>query len=496
MPVEWDALLQHASALLEAGRTAEAFTLYRQLAQQRPDLPEVWYNLGYAARRLGQPQLALSAYENALKRGIAHPEEVHLNRAVILSDDLRRDAEAMQELRQALALRPDYPQALLNLGNLHEEQGQRNDAIACYQRLLQSRALTAELANLQGEALARLIHLHPPQSPDDPRLQALDRAAAHLQDATVRANLLFALGRALDRLEACPRAFSAFTQANQIVRQRGPGYDRAACERLVDALIESFPRPAGLATETPLNLPEPLFICGLHRSGSTLLERVLATHPQVYAGGELPLLSVPVPGRDTSLPAWLRTTDQPDQARALAVDYHRRALALCPAAAGYRYLTDKRPDNLLIVGAIKRLFPHARILLTVRAPCDNGLSLYMQHLHPALAPYASDLGDIGHYLRQARRLAEHWKSLYPEDVLEFDYDAFVHQPQPPLRRLLEALGLPWEPACLQFHQHATPVKTASYWQVRQPLNQHASGRWMRYRAYLRPLLDALRVTAD
>lgn len=491
MPVEWDALQRQTSALLESGRTAEALALLRQLVQQQPDLPDLWYNLGYAARRLGQPQLALAAYDRALECGISHPEEVHLNRAVILSDDLRRDADALRELQLALALNPDYPQALLNLGNLHEEYGRREAAVACYQRLLQSRAITAELANLQGEALARLIHLHPPQSPDDPRLHALDRAAAHLQDATVRANLLFALGRALDHLGACTRAFSAFTQANRIVRQHGPGYDRATCERLVDALIESFPRPAELATEAPLNLPEPLFICGLHRSGSTLLERVLATHPQVYAGGELPLLPVPVPGRDVNPPDWLSALDQPARTRALAAGYQRRALELCPAAVGRRYLTDKRPDNLLIVGAIKRLFPRARILITVRDLRDNGLSLYMQHLHPALAPYASDLGDIGHFSRQARRLAKHWTSLYPEDVIEFDYDAFVHEPQPHLHRLLEALGLPWEPACLQFHQHATPVKTASYWQVRQPLNQHASGRWMRYRAHLGPLLEAL-----
>lgn len=483
-----------ALALLEAGRMAEAFALYRQLAQQQPELPDVWYNLGYVARRLGQPLLALSAYTGALHRGIAHPEEIHLNRAVILSDDLRRDAEAMQELRKALALCPDYPQALLNLGNLHEEQGQRSDAIACYRQLLQSRAATPELPALQGEALARLAHLQPPEDPDDPRFEELAQAAARISDATTRANLLFALGRALDRLDACSRAFTAFAQANEIVRHQAPGYDRAACERLVDALIALFPIPAQ-TTDSPQDRPGPLFICGLHRSGSTLLEQVLAAHPQVYAGGELPLLPVPVPGYDANPPAWLDTIGQPAKARALAADYQRRVLDLCPGAAGCRYLTDKRPDNLLIIGGLKQLFPRARILLTVRDLRDNGLSLYMQHLHPALAPYASDLGDIGHYLHQTRRLADHWKALYPQDVLEFDYDAFVREPQPLLHRLLDALALPWEPACLKFHQRITPVKTASYWQVRQPLNQHASGRWMRYRAYLRPLLDVLGATA-
>jgi hypothetical protein len=115
----------------------------------------------------------------------------------------------------------------------------------------------------------------------------------------------------------------------------------------------------------------------------------------------------------------------------------------------------------------------------------------MQPLHPSLAPYACTLDGIGHYMQQCRRLVAHWKSLYPDDVLEFDYDAFVRTPEPVLRQLLEALELPWDPACLHFHRLDNTVKTASYWQVREPLHASASGRWQRYRHHLQPLLTAL-----
>ncbi|MGH8028992.1 MAG: sulfotransferase family protein, partial [Arenimonas sp.] len=162
-----------------------------------------------------------------------------------------------------------------------------------------------------------------------------------------------------------------------------------------------------------------------------------------------------------------------------------------PEGVGGRYITDKRPDNFLLVGLIKRLFPDARIIHTTRHPLDNGLSIYMQILNHHVIGYANDLGEIGHYYGQYRRLMAHWKSIYPDTVFDFDYDSFVREPMPQLERLFAFLGLDLDERVLQFHELGNTVKTASYWQVRNPLYASASGRWRNYASHLEPLRAAL-----
>jgi hypothetical protein len=138
------------------------------------------------------------------------------------------------------------------------------------------------------------------------------------------------------------------------------------------------------------------------------------------------------------------------------------------------------------------VFPDARIVHTVRHPLDTGLSIYSQHLSQDRFPYSSDLGHIGHYIAHYRRLMAHWKARYPGTIHDFDYDAFVRAPRATLEPLLEFLGLPWHEDCLRFHLAGGAVKTASYWQVREPLHEAASGRWRPYATMLSPLIDALR----
>jgi hypothetical protein len=157
-----------------------------------------------------------------------------------------------------------------------------------------------------------------------------------------------------------------------------------------------------------------------------------------------------------------------------------------------RYITDKRPDNYLLIGLIKQLFPTARFIHTVRDPRDVGLSIYMQHLDQRSLSYATRLSHIAHHQLQYQQLMKHWKRLYPQDILDVDYDVLVREPEAAMRRVLDFLGLPWEAACLDFHQQRNSVKTASYWQVRRPLYSEASGRWRRYRTHLGELLQPLR----
>lgn len=229
----------------------------------------------------------------------------------------------------------------------------------------------------------------------------------------------------------------------------------------------------------------------MFRSGSTLVEQVLAAHPAVVPGGELDLLPRMAARQLAPFPAAMATLDAA-RAAALAAAYRTETARLFPHAAEAAYLTDKRPDNFLLVGLAKRLFPAAKIIHTVRHPLDNGLSIHMQHLDPRGFAYANDLRDTGHYYGQYRRLMAHWKRLYPDSIHDFDYDAFVRDPQATAEALLAFLDLPWDPRCLEFHRLDNTVKTASYWQVRRPLYAEASGRWRQYRRHLEPLAEALR----
>ncbi len=224
----------------------------------------------------------------------------------------------------------------------------------------------------------------------------------------------------------------------------------------------------------------------MFRSGSTLTEQVLAAHPRVTAGGEIPYLPALVSRALAPFPASMaRLTQQ--HLREIAAGYLQALARLFP---GGDRVTDKRPDNFLYVGLIKRLFPRARIVHTTRNALDNCLSIYFLHLDQRMS-YALDLLDTGHYYVQYRRLMSHWKSLYGEDILDFDYDALVQSPKAQIEKLVSFCGLEWNDACLNFHEAKSAVRTASVWQVREPLYRRSSGRWRNYAAQLAPLREYL-----
>lgn len=487
-------MMQQAAALHAQGRRAEAIEAFQQVLALTPEVAEGWYELGYLQKAEGRYQEALDAYARALQLGIRRPEEVHLNRAVIFSDHLRRDDDAQRELSTALELAPHYLPARLNLGNLWEERGERERALECYAQAVNTPGQSREDREFRAEALARSANLQPPASADDPLFDALQRALDGLDQGSkiFKANLLFSIGRARDRLGDRDQAFDAYAMANRaLLRQSGRTYDPGRATSLVDAIIDTFkagePSPPDAVARPGA---APLFICGMFRSGSTLVEQVLAAHPQVTPGGELNYLLRLVSGELAPYPASLAGQDPALFAR-LAAGYLGYLSELFPNGIDGTYITDKRPDNFLLIGLIKRLFPNARIIHTTRNPLDTGLSIFMQHLDLRVAAYASDLGDIGHYYGQYRRLMAHWHAVYPDSILDFDYDDFVAEPRPALERLLTFVDLPWDERCLAFHKLGNTVKTASYWQIRQPLTNTASGRWRGYEQHLTPLRKSL-----
>jgi len=224
-----------------------------------------------------------------------------------------------------------------------------------------------------------------------------------------------------------------------------------------------------------------VFICGLFRSGSTLVEQILGRHSRVEPSGELDLIPALVAqiGND---PEAVAAAD-PETLERWRKSY-LEGLPLPPTAD--RLVTDKRPDNFLHIGLIKTLFPTAKIVHTRRNPLDNLLSLFFLHLEASMS-YALDLADAAHWHGQYQRLMAHWKSLYPNDIFEIDYDELVREPRGVLEPLLAFLALEWEDGLLEFHRSSSPVKTASVWQVRQPLHARSSGRWRNYERHLGPI---------
>jgi LPS sulfotransferase NodH len=224
----------------------------------------------------------------------------------------------------------------------------------------------------------------------------------------------------------------------------------------------------------------------MFRSGSTLTEQLLAGHSRVTAGGELEFLPRAVQTRLAPFPESMASLDA-STSDALAHDYLRMLSESFPKA---EYVTDKRPDNFLNIGLIKRLFPRAKIIHTVRDALDNCLSIYFLHLDQSKS-YALDLMDIGHHYLQYLRLMAHWRTLYGGDILDVSYDELVRNPQPAVERMLGFLGLDWDERCLSVPAAGRTVKTASVWQVREPLYQRSSGRSRHYERQLRTLRDYL-----
>jgi tetratricopeptide (TPR) repeat protein len=478
-----DAMLREAAQLRRQNRVPEAIEAYQRLLARAPGQAESWFNLAVLQRQAHRFDDALQSYQRALDAGVSRPEEAHLNRSVIYTDYLRRYAEAEGELRLALSLNPAYTPALLNLANLHEDLGRRADALQVYVGILEREPRCFE-------ALARYANLQPREFADPALIAKLEHAAADPEaSAAERASIGFALGRLLDQAGEYQAAFVAYRAANQASRAsvgaRGALYDRMRQHAFVDRLIAAG-TPPQRAPANDAAQPGPIFICGMFRSGSTLTEQLLAACPGVAAGGELDFLPRLVGAELHPFPESLAALSV-ERLAALAARYRDALARVSPQA---RYVIDKRPDNFLYIGLIKSLFPHARIVHTVRNPLDNCLSIYFLHLDQQMS-YALDLMDIGHYYTEYRRLMAHWKAEFPGDIFDFDYDALVRNPQPSLQRLCAFLGLEWGDLVPQTAAAGRAVKTASAWQVREPLYRSSSGRARHYAGELEELRDYL-----
>jgi Flp pilus assembly protein TadD len=462
------------AALLEnAGRYDEAITCSQALIDQHPAHPDIRYNYAALLKRAGQPEAALAEYSQALQLGISQPEDVLTNISVILSD-LHRHREAETALRHALELVPGYIPALYNLGVVMEELGDWDEARGLFEKIL-------EIDPGHTEALTHLANGKRFDDPRDPVIVKMRNALASNQpiDSHARTALHFALGKVLDDTGQYPLAFEQFYQGNEQCRQIIGAYDAQKQEEQLEALKDMH-RSGLLNTIEPVSDKPLFFICGMFRSGSTLLEQMLASHPEITAGGELPYFSQ-VMAADATQPVATQ------KLYAIGEGYLELLKNNFPTA---HHVTDKRPDNWIYLGIIRALFPNARFINTSRHPLDNCLSLFF-HQFASSMQYHTRLLDIGHYYAQYTDFLNFWRDVAPDSIYDLDYQALTAQPRETLEPLLQFLDLEWDDNCLNYHKADNRVRTASVWQVRQPIYQKAKGRWQNYEEELNPLKQYL-----
>ncbi len=469
--------MREAAQLQRQNRGAEAMAAYQSIVTRWPRHADAWYNLAVLQRQTFRFHDALASYQRALVCGIARPEEVHLNRGVIFSDFLHDYPAAAGELERALTLNPAYTPALLNLAILYEDFGKRPESSSLYARIL---AIEPNCF----EALARLANVQPVGGVDGALITRLRDGLRLASSTSDRASLGFALGRLLDAAGDYREAFAVYTAANQAsLVSAGPHvipYDRARQQEFVDQVIGSdWRRTKAHGADTP---PRPIFIVGMFRSGSTLAEQLLAGIPKVAAGGELDFLPRLV---NSEFVPFFETLESVSAERLDGIAARYRA-ELMRVSANAAYITDKRPDNFLYLGLIKRLFPDAKIVHTTRNALDNCLSIFFLHLEQQMS-YALNLMDIGHYYSEYRRLMAHWKTEFPDDIFDFDYDSLIKEPQNQMQKLCAFLRLEWEAQVPLVAARSAAIRTASAWQVREPLYSTSSGRARHYADELKEL---------
>ena len=476
-----DVLNDLGSYLASAGRRAEAAARFREATALRPDFAAAHNNLGNALFALDDPVEAVAAYRRAVELNPTFAEAWSNLGAALAS--LSRPRDALSCFERALAIDPHIAEAHGNRGFAFIALGHLSDAREAFTRAI---ALAPDRTGYyRGLTLCGRLER------DDPHFAAMEKLASDLSpggDAEA-IDLRFGLARVYEEHGQFDEAFAHLVGANAGRRKLHP-YDAATALGMIRRVRETFTpallRRAGVRGVEP---DAPIFIVGMPRSGSTLVEQILASHPDVFGGGErLYLVGEASAPRDGSQPFPESVLEMSnDELLALGARYRRRLRALAPQAPR---ITDKLPGNFLFAGLIALALPDARIIHTRRDPLDTCLSCFAQNF--AGLPFSNDLGDLGRYYRAYAGLMAHWREALPANfMLEVGYEDLVADFEPNARRILDYCGLAWDDRCLSFHRNPRPILTASAAQVRQPLYQSSTGRARAYGAMLQPLIEAL-----
>ena len=468
------ALCNLGDALCFLGRYPEAEHAYRRAAQVAPKSADAHLKFGSVLHSRGEFAGAETALRRAVKLEPRSPNPLcalgHTLTALHRTDDAKICFE------KALRLKPRSTAALCGLARLATMDGKFGDA-----ETLLRRALEFDPECIEAHTWLVEQRRMTPADQDwvERTWRLLERPLAPMQESGLR----FAMGKYFDDIGDYASAFEAFRKANEERKKISIRYDRAARTAWVDDVVrhytaERIATPLAGASESQ----RPVFVVGMMRSGTTLLEQIIASHPRATGAGELQFWGI----LEYKHQDWMRGR-VPDLGvgENLAQSYLEELARHSSDAAR---VIDKTPANVDYLGFIHRVLPNARFIYMQRDPVDTCLSCYFQNFVNA-ASFAMDLQDLAHYYREHHRLIAHWRSVLPKDVLlEVPYEGLISDPEAWSRRILEFIGLEWDPKVLEFYKTERAVLTASHWQVRQKVYSSSVGRSKHYQKYLGPLL--------
>ena len=497
-----------ALLLAASGRRQEAVASYRRAVMLNPAYVEAHVNLGNVLRDLGERREALSHYARAVELDPKRADsQCDLGNVLF---ELRRLDEAAGSFHRALALQPEHTAARLGLAAVLRLQGRASEAETLAREVLTHDPNSADALALLGELYAdrgqfgeahelfqRVIAIDPLAASAYPSIAAHRRmsradgewlrgAQALLERQLPLAheiNLRYALGKYFDDIEEYDSAFGHYRQANELSKRHAASYERVKLSQRIDRAIAGVDAAFMRQVHERASASEvPVFIIGMPRSGTSLTEQILASHPSVFGAGEVRFWDAAFAALES---AGLRSEAAVGLLPGMIGDYLERVTRASGAALR---VVDKMPANFLYTGLIHAAFPQARIIHMQRHPVDTCLSIYFQNFFNTVA-YAHDLEHLAHYYGEYLRITDHWRAVLPAtSLLEIPYEALIQDQEGSTRRMLDFIGLPWDAACLDFHETDRVVLTASKWQVRQRIHGASAGRWRNYEKYVAPLL--------
>jgi tetratricopeptide (TPR) repeat protein len=461
----------------DLGRRREAIAVFERAIAVNPSSAESHCNLGEVLFEMRRVPAAIDCYRRALSLQPSYAP-AHLSLALALRQQ-RRPLEAEASCRAALEINPNYVEALSFLGELRADRGEFTEAEALF-----SKAIAIDPGFYS--AYSSIATHRKMTTADSDWRRGVETLLGKPQPLTAEVSLRYALGKYFDDVSEFDDAFHQYQRANELTKRFGATYDPGRFKALVDQIIRRFPPEllrAGQSGSSPAELP--LLIVGMPRSGTSLAEQILASHPAVFGAGELTFWH----------DAWRRLEQSnPEGAldNSLLADIARSCLErLSALGGGAARVVDKMPANFLYAGLINAVFPKARIIHMQRHPLDTCLSIYFQNFFN-IGPYANDLEHLAHYYGEYLRITDYWRAtLPPTAFLEVPYEALTQDQESWTRRMLEFAGLPWDPRCMNFQETNRVVITASKWQVRQKIYRASTGRWKNYEKHLGPLLPLL-----
>jgi len=502
--------------LQAVGKLNEAVTVYQKAINSRPDYFEAMNNLGHVLNELGELNKALRVFISLLNINSESPE-AHNNIGIVY-DSMGKAQEAEESYRKAIAIDPTLIDTRSHLGYLLASEGRTRDALDCFDANIElfpdhessiaGKAVALEKLGQLEEAYTTLDSalINTTDNPDlvlaycTIMLRKNDTAGAIIQAERLLssdsippkgiADLNFILGNLYEKNRDYSIAFKHFEVANSV----SPcPYSHESHVRYINNIISSTGREIlERIPKNRLTFREIVFIVGMPRSGTSLIEQILASHPDVFGAGELRFIGdiaasfSPPLDKDSNYPTGIANLTQSD-VDVLARRYIEPVERLADESL---LITDKMPHNFLYLGLISILFPKARIIHVTRFPLDNCLSLFFHGFNP-MHSYTTNLDFLGRYYKEYQRLMSHWKNTLNIPIMEICYEDVINNLEGSTRRLLDFCQLDWSDNCLKFYNNNRFVKTPSYNQVRQPIYSSSINRWKYYKDFLAPLEAAL-----